>query len=216
MTDSQRRSVPEVGDRVQLVGGLPRSYGRPLGVVRGVGPANARVQLYYDGSEHHVAHSHLRVDSTLWAPWVIVSCGAAKLDRSALAADMYVGPFHHLVRRAAAALTGKSRILILSARYGLLRVSDVIEPYDLRLGQPGAVTAAEVCQQAAERGLRVLHPLVVLAGRDYTELARGVWRYLVAPLAGCRGIGEQRARLAEIARTGGLQAAATDPGIGTT
>ena len=147
---------------------------------------------------------------------MIVSCGAAKLDRSALAADMYVGPFHHLVRRAAAALTGESRILILSARYGLLRVSDVIEPYDLRPGQPGAVTAAEVCQQAAERGLRVLHPLVVLAGRDYTELARAVWRYLVAPLAGCRGIGEQRARLAEIARTGGLQAAATDPGIGTT
>jgi hypothetical protein len=172
--------------------------------VRGVGPARARVQLYYDGSEHHLAHRHLRFVTMLCTSWVIVCCGAAKIDRPAPAGEMYVGSFHHMARTAAATLTSESRLLILSARYGLLRPTDVIEPYDLRLGQLGSATAADIREQAAEQGLRVLHPLVVLAGRDYAQLARAIhW-----PLADCRGIGEQRARLADIARTGVLTASA--------
>lgn len=124
-------------------------------------------------------------------PWVIVGCGSRKQNLPVPAGDMYVGSYHRLARRAAAALTGSDQILILSARYGLVHLDDLIEPYDLRVGHPGSIGAAELAEQAAAKGLT--------AGSAYTNLARSVWPELAAPLANCRGIGEQQAVLARIA-----------------
>jgi hypothetical protein len=133
------------------------------------------------------------------AELIVVPCGARKLDHPARAGEMYTGSYHRACRRAAEALRPE-RLVILSARYGLLDLDDEIEPYDTPHGATGAVTAALLRDQAAERGIAALDPVVVLGGARHVALARAVWPHARTPLSGTRGMGEQVARLAAMAR----------------
>lgn len=131
----------------------------------------------------------------------MVPCGGRKLQRPAPAGELYVGSYHRACRRAAAVLSLR-RTLILSARHGLVGLEDVLAPYDTIFGDPDAVTPDHVAAQADQRGLRAVAGVVVLAGRRYVAATRLAWPHALDPLAGSRGIGEQLARLAEIARLG--------------
>lgn len=131
---------------------------------------------------------------------VVVPCGARKLDHRARAGDLYVGSYHRACRRAAEALR-PDRVVILSARYGLLGLDDEIDPYDTPHGAAGAVTAAMLYGQARQRGITDLDPVVVLGGARHVALATAVWPHARTPLAGTRGMGEQVARLAAMARS---------------
>ncbi|MEU4986655.1 DUF6884 domain-containing protein [Streptomyces sp. NPDC021969] len=142
---------------------------------------------------------------------VIVACGG----RKAVYADgvrkgepvigeragaLYVGSYHRAMRRAADVLTqgGRSgRVLILSAKYGLVELDRHLLNYNLRVGDPGTVDGETLRRQAHELGISGA-AVTVLGGRAYVELAGEVWDELAAPLAGTRGIGEQLARLAAI------------------
>ncbi|GAA0469342.1 hypothetical protein Aca07nite_28010 [Actinoplanes capillaceus] len=132
-------------------------------------------------------------------------CGGAKLDRPAPAGRMYVGSYHAACRRAAAAIGG--RLLILSARYGLIAPDTWIEPYELRMGQPGAVTMPMLRAQARRLGIDTAGTVTVLAGRDYADPVSAVWPHAARPLDNARGIGPQLARLAELARGATTQVA---------
>jgi hypothetical protein len=129
-------------------------------------------------------------------PLVVIPCGGAKLDRPALAGELYTGSYHAACRRAAEALTSPDRIRILSARYGLLRLTDPVEPYELRMGQPGSVDAATVRRQAEDQDLVDEAEVVLLAGADYAAVALQVWPHARRPFDGSRGIGDQLARMA--------------------
>ncbi|MET7860407.1 DUF6884 domain-containing protein [Streptomyces sp. NPDC005318] len=128
---------------------------------------------------------------------VIIPCGSRKLDRPARAADMYVGSYHRACRKAADALQ-PDRLLILSARYGLLGLDDVIEPYDTPHGAADAVTAHALLEQATLRDIVFLDPVVALGGARHVGLVRTIWPHARTPLAGTRGMGEQMARLAQL------------------
>jgi hypothetical protein len=140
-------------------------------------------------------------DLTPPAPSVIViPCGAKKLDHPAPAGDMYIGSYHRAARRAAEALAQPgTRIVILSALYGLLDLNDVIEPYELRLGDVDAITAGAIHEQARQMGIEPATGVIILAGKMYGDLAATVWPDAARPLAGTRGMGEQLARFAAIA-----------------
>ncbi|WUH91733.1 hypothetical protein OG900_17525 [Streptomyces sp. NBC_00433] len=133
------------------------------------------------------------------AELIVIPCGARKLDVRARAADMYTGSYHRACRRAAEALR-PDRVLILSARYGLLGLDDEIDPYDTPHGAADAVSAAVLREQAARRGIERLDPVVVLGGARHVALAKAVWPHALTPLSGTRGMGEQVARLAAMAR----------------
>ncbi|GHH56082.1 DUF6884 domain-containing protein [Streptomyces candidus] len=116
------------------------------------------------------------------------------------AGEMYVGSYHRAARRAADALTrgGRSgRVLILSAKHGLVELTEWIITYELRAGDPGTVDGETLRKQAHELGISGA-AVTVLGGRAYVDLAREAFPDLDAPLAGTRGIGEQLARLASI------------------
>ncbi|MEV0829726.1 DUF6884 domain-containing protein, partial [Nonomuraea rubra] len=133
-------------------------------------------------------------------PVVIVPCGGRKLDTDVAvpAGELYTGSYHRAARRAAEALAGRrGRVLILSALHGLVALDEPLLPYELRAGQPGTVTGERLREQAAALGITDA-AVTVLGGRAYTDLARQVWPAAAAPLQGCRGIGEQLARLAAI------------------
>lgn len=155
-------------------------------------------------AENHSESGNPAIRSTAAAPLVVVPCGTTKAAVPSPAGQLYLGTYHRLGLRAATALTGTDSIRILSARHGLLPLHRKIDPYNLRLGQPGAVTAEHLREQAAGQGL-LDHPDVILfGGRDHVELAQQVWPHARTPLSGTRGIGDQQQRLVAIAAAGHL------------
>lgn len=128
---------------------------------------------------------------------VVIGCGAAKLDHPAPAASLYTGQHFRACLRAARALVPDDRIFVLSARYGLVGLAAELEPYDLRLGQPGSVTVLDVTRQAVAGGLAG-RPVLALCSARYVDVLRPAFPGVRAPLAGL-GIGRQRHVLASIA-----------------
>ena len=136
-----------------------------------------------------------RLDLDFFKPeLVVIPCGSRKLDQPARAADLYIGSYHRACRRAADALR-PDRLLILSARYGLVDLDDVVEPYDTPHGATDAVTSQLILEQATLRGIARLDPVVALGGARHVRLIHSVWPHALTPLAGTRGMGEQMARL---------------------
>ena len=134
---------------------------------------------------------------------VVIPCGGAKLDRPAPAGQLYTGSYHAACRRTADALQ-PARVLILSALHGLVELDAELAPYDVRMGQPGSVTAEQLAEQAERLGVAGARSVVALAGQSYAEPLRAVWPALVEPLRGSRGIGEQLGRMARIRAAGAL------------
>lgn len=191
------------GDRVQVRTGTRAHSG--LYDVRTVGPVAAlavsvatgepvRLALdTLDPIERRTGTDHL-ADR---APLAVIGCGARKLERAAPAADLYTGGYFRAALATAHHLAGP-RVLILSARYGLLDPAQVVEPYELRITDPGAVTVDELRHQAHALDVHAARAVTVLAGRDYWHAARAVWPVAVWALEGLPGIGAHLARLAEL------------------
>jgi hypothetical protein len=84
-----------------------------------------------------------------------ITCGNKKGTGAAKAADQYQGSlFKQQLKwaRAAAAADGGD-VIVLSSKYGAILPDDIIEPYDLLPGSPGAVSPAQVQSQLDEMGL---------------------------------------------------------------
>lgn len=128
---------------------------------------------------------------------VIVPCGGAKLDHPAPAGELYTGSYHRACRQAAERL-GARRVLILSALHGLLELDEMVEPYDLRMGQPGCVDAERVGKQARELGELYAPNVTLLLPSAYAAVAAAVWPDAARPLVGADGMGYQLARLAAL------------------
>jgi hypothetical protein len=121
---------------------------------------------------------------------MIVACGAKKLDREARARDLYVGSYFKACLAYALAIAPAKDIFILSAKYGLIGINDHIEPYDLKMGEPGSVTVSALSDQAGFAGLDA-EEVTVLGGRSYVRACRKVWPKAKAPLQELGGLFKQ-------------------------
>lgn len=146
----------------------------------------------------HAAPADPRAGRELPATFVI-PCSAEKLPRPAPARDLYTGPmYRHTLAAAEAAAGGPGggRILILSARHGLICPGAELEPYEQRIGRPGAVSAGRVTEQARDLGIGWESRVFALLPRAYFRLLDEALRPLGACPAdvyeGTRGVGEQR------------------------
>lgn len=135
----------------------------------------------------------------------VVPCGAAKLDGPAPARELYVGAHFRFALAAveAAAARDGARVMILSARHGLVDLDDELAPYDEKLT---TVRAAQLStrDQLVEQLQRVNPARVrVWAPRVYVQALGYACAQLQLPvddeLYGCRGIGDQRHLLAQLA-----------------
>lgn len=129
----------------------------------------------------------------------LVACASQKLLRPAPARELYVS---QLFKKASAyAELTCDRWYILSAKHGLLRPDEVIEPYDMRLGtnHPTPINqwAAGVQAQMADEfaGLANVR-LIALAGEQYRTALHGAPWPWEAPMKGL-GIGRQLGWLTE-------------------
>ncbi len=124
---------------------------------------------------------------------VLISCVKKKLDHAAKAREMYISPFFKFSLAYAESLD-PDRIYILSAKYGLLKLDDRIEPYELTLNK---MPMREV-QRWSEKIMSKLEQLVDLekdeivfvAGYRYRKYLIPHIRHYDVPLEGL-GIGRQ-------------------------
>lgn len=121
---------------------------------------------------------------------VIIPCGARKKQGTWPAFQLYTGPYYTMCLRYALSLTSPGNIFILSAKYGLLRLTDLVKSYNLKMGQPGSVKVDEVRRQAQELGL-LESSIYAIGGRLYTNICRQVWPSCKTPLDGLSGLGKQ-------------------------
>lgn len=123
---------------------------------------------------------------------VVVGCGSKKLDHAAPAAELYQGGYFKLRLAYARQLTSDENIFILSALHGFIPLDRVIEPYDLRMGQPGSIHPADLKAQAEQFGM-FQDRWTVLAGIDYIKACLALTSNIITPLRG--KVGEQMAWL---------------------
>jgi hypothetical protein len=138
----------------------------------------------------------------------LLACSKKKADRAAYAADLYRGALFQLSLKYAMDVLDADHIFILSAKHGALSIWELVEPYDMNLGDfvPCERRAwGSVVWEHMHTRLYTCWALqpdkfrwVILAGKTYLEPL--VWHFdnheiaPETPLAGL-GIGIQQHRL---------------------
>src|SRR5436309_1888512 len=110
-------------------------------------------------------------DTNSPAPIVVIPCSQAKAATAGPARDLYTGSTFRAALRAAATLTTPDRILVLSARHGLLGLDEWVEPYNVRIGQDGSVTPAVIRAQAEGRGIADAELVAIVPSAYWAVLA---------------------------------------------
>lgn len=137
---------------------------------------------------------------------VIIGCGAKKKSEACQAHEMYVGPLFVKALRYARSVANDDDIRIMSAKYGLLKLNQVIQPYEYRLTKADirGLTGLEITVRAQLGEMECDgRPVLMLAGGDYALFFGHVWwnqfqqnPEMERPLLGL-GIGQQMKWLKE-------------------
>lgn len=136
---------------------------------------------------------------------VLISCVKKKAENKCQAKDMYISSWFQKAYRYAKEVKRADKIFILSAKYGLLKDTDIVEPYDETLKTKSRTVrkkwADDVIEKLKAQTDFAHDKFVVLAGMAYREyLFAQLPNEPHAPLAGKR-IGEQMKFLGdEVAR----------------
>lgn len=131
--------------------------------------------------------------------FVIIPCGNTKLGTSAPASEFYTGSMFQDALRTARKLYTDDRIYVLSAKHGLVTLDQVLEPYDLKLGDPGSIDAGVLAKQMDKFGIEgtVTSLMPKMYDKLFTEAA-GSKVEIDHHFEGTRGIGDQKARLSKL------------------
>ncbi|WP_340376615.1 hypothetical protein U5640_16855 [Streptomyces sp. SS7] len=126
---------------------------------------------------------------------VVIACGGKKSQKPGKipADERYTGNYFTACRLAAEVMDGPT--MVLSAKYGLIPLTEEIEDYDVKMGDKGSVRLGFVKKQVEELGMKNAK-VTVLGGERYVKAARQIWPDAEAPLTG--GIGQQLKQLAGI------------------
>lgn len=126
---------------------------------------------------------------------VFLSCVKTKQDTRCTAQEMYTSDLFKKSLAYAKKLQ-PSRIYILSAKYGLLELTDVIEPYNATLVGANQKTckrwAYMVYKQMQEKGINFNEEAIFLCGQNYRKYLITKFTNAAAPLKHL-GIGQQLA-----------------------
>jgi hypothetical protein len=102
----------------------------------------------------------------------LISCVRKTLSHKARARDLYISPLFRLNLLYAQQLA-PSKIFILSAKYGLLRLDEEIEPYDVTLNTMSAkerkIWASKVLAQLRECSDLARDRFIIFAGQKYRQ-----------------------------------------------
>lgn len=104
------------------------------------------------------------------------------------AKDIYISPLFRKSLNYASKTC--SKIYILSAKYGLLRMDDIISPYNETLNQKTEhkkkVWASKVHQQTQKEGISTEDEIMFLCGENYCKYLKMIYKNSTTPLAGLK------------------------------
>jgi len=156
-------------------------------------------------NENDSGHGHM---NTL----CITSCGKKKIWEDLPQAgptpekDVYTGAFSGTCIRYASKFYPES-FVILSAKFGFLMPDDLIESdycVTFKDKKTNRITNQDLIKTAQEKGLFDYAQIVVIAGREYFERIRLVFKgkLIHAPLEGCGSMGEMISMLRNAIKNG--------------
>lgn len=125
---------------------------------------------------------------------VLISCVSQKLSHPSKAGDLYISDWFKKALAYAHTLN-PHRIYILSAKYGVIPLDEIIEPYDKTLNTMRVADRRAWAENVIET-LRILTDLskdefIFLAGQKYREFLIPSMSHYAVPMKGM-GIGKQK------------------------
>jgi len=130
---------------------------------------------------------------------VFISCVKKKRKRKTIAEKMYISDFFKK-QLAYAKQLNPAKIYILSAKYGVLELNDIIEPYEITLNtfseKDKKIWAYKCYQQLRQKNIDFNEKAVFLAGKNYRKYLITKFTNVETPLKGLK-IGEQLKYLKE-------------------
>ena len=124
---------------------------------------------------------------------VLISCVSKKLHHKSKAQDLYVSPLFQKNLRYAKYLN-PDKIFILSAKYGLLRLDEEIEPYDITLNKMRSNEIKEWAKSVLDQLKKSTDiendEFVFLAGNNYRKFLLPHLKHYKIPMLGL-SIGKQ-------------------------
>ena len=130
---------------------------------------------------------------------VVINCGKQKATEARPAYALYTGSFFRTSMQWARCYAPQKNIYIISARYGIVRSTTVLQPYDQRIKRD-VLSPALVKKQAKQFGIDKHKPLLIV-GKRYMHLIDAVWQEYEAPFAGIEGFAMQQAMKRDINKT---------------
>lgn len=126
---------------------------------------------------------------------VFIGCGATKMKNACKARKMYVGNYVQLCLAYAQTFTTQDNIYILSAKYGVLPLEKVIEPYNKTLNNMNIQEKQDwknmVIKQLEDIGINKDTEVVFICGTNYYTLLEDYFTNYKLPLPK-QGIGVQQ------------------------
>ncbi len=124
---------------------------------------------------------------------ILISCVSMKLNKKAKACDLYISPLFKMNLAYAQSLKPK-KIFILSAKYGLVNLDEVILPYNLTLNtmkvREVKIWAEKVSEQMKGKIDFKKDEIIFLAGERYRKFLMPYFAKIEVPMKGL-GIGKQ-------------------------
>lgn len=125
--------------------------------------------------------------------YVFLSCVKTKLDKKAYVKDMYISPLFKFSLAYARTLTVDDKIFVLSAKYGLLKLDDIISPYEKSLNEfkekERKIWAYNTFRQI-EKIVDLNEEAIFLCGMNYRKYIITKFKNASVPLKGLM-LGEQ-------------------------
>jgi len=120
--------------------------------------------------------------------YVFISCVKTKRSSRCMAKDMYISPLFKKAYQYALKFVPEDKIYILSAKYGLIHSSQMIDPYEKTLNaerdKERKVWAYNVVQQMKAKGISLDASIMLLGGVNYTKFLSMVLKNASCPLKG--------------------------------
>lgn len=126
---------------------------------------------------------------------ILISCGAKKEKTPQRAEDLYIGGYFKKTLLYAKYLSKKNNaeIFILSAKYGVLELNEIIKPYDLTLNNKSKkhkkAWSYKVITQLQYK-IKKTDKIIFLAGVNYIKYLKMYYKNYEEPLQGL-GIGKR-------------------------
>ena len=125
---------------------------------------------------------------------VFISCVKSKKNKPSKALELYISSLFKYSLSYALSLTKRDKIFILSAKYGLVKLDDIIQPYELTLNNMNKRQRQEwsykVYKQLVREGINFDEKAIFLCGKKYREFIIRKFTNAEAPLKNL-GLGEQ-------------------------